>query len=102
MAQRQPTHGQPRPASPAHVGAVAQRAGRWVVVATLPLVVGTFAGLLTGAGTPLAGLELATAAMNASPTLATTLPALFQLGTLGLLAGCWAVGFGLLVDGLFD
>ncbi|WP_276278158.1 MULTISPECIES: hypothetical protein [Haloarcula] len=102
MSQRQPTRGRRHSVSPARVGAVAQQAGLVAVVVTLPLVVGTFAGFLASAGSPLAGLEAATRTLNAAPTVSTGHATLFQLGTYALLAGCWSAGLGLLLDGLFD
>jgi hypothetical protein len=102
MAQRQSTYSRDRPAGPARLGAAAQRAGLLVVAASLPLVVGTAASLFASAGAPLAGVEAATAAVTAAPTLGTDHATLFHLGTLALLAGCWVVGFGLVLDGLFD
>jgi hypothetical protein len=81
---------------------VARQAGLVTVVVTLPFVVGTFAGFLASAGSPLAGLEAATRALNAAPTVGTGHAALFQIGTYALLVGCWVAGLGLLLDGLFD
>jgi len=83
---------------PAVAGAVLTRLGLAVVALTLPAAAGAFAGLLANTGSPAA----AVAAMNGPLLGGGGLPWLFHVAALVLLCGCWLLGAGLLLDGLFD
>ena len=87
---------------PAFVGAVLTRVGLALLALTVPVVVGVFAGLLLTVGSPAAGVAHALQAMD-GPLLGGFGPGwLFHVSTLTLLCGCWLLGAGLLLSGLFD
>lgn len=87
---------------PALVGVVLTWLGLWTLALALPVVVGALAGLFATAGSLAAGVALALRAM-AGPILGGFGPLwLFHVATLALLCGCWLLGAGLLLEGLFD
>ena len=87
---------------PAFVGAVLVRLGLAALALTLPAVAGTFAGLVATAGSPAAGAALALGAMDGPLLGGAGLRWLFHVSTFAGLCGCWLLGAGLLLDGLFD
>ena len=80
----------------ARVGAVATRAGLLVVAITLPVAVGSAAGLLADGGT----VTTLGVVISGSPAGTTGLERLFRTAVLGVFGGCWLLGAGLLADGL--
>ncbi|WP_284008765.1 hypothetical protein [Haloarcula pelagica] len=81
------------------VGAVATRLGTALLVVALPLATGSFLGLLAGT-TVAAALSTAVTAV-VDPPAASSLAWLFRVGALGVLAGSWILGFGLVVEELW-
>ncbi|WP_236035531.1 hypothetical protein [Haloarcula rubra] len=102
MSQRRSTFGAATATDPAVVGRRATRAGLVLAAATLPLVVGTGTGLVVDAPTLAAGVDAVLAAANAPLVGGYGRAWLFHVSALGLLAGCWLLGAGLLLDGVFD
>ncbi|GGN97885.1 MULTISPECIES: hypothetical protein [Haloarcula] len=102
MSQRRSTLDAPVDTDPTVVGRRATRAGLALAAATLPLVVGTVAGMLVDAPTLTAGVDAVLAAAGTPLVGGYGRAWLFHVGALGLLAGCWLLGAGLLLDGLFD
>ncbi|WP_254271902.1 hypothetical protein [Haloarcula marina] len=102
MSQRRSTVTVGDTLDPAVVGRRATRVGLALVAAALPLVVGTLAGIAADAPTVEAAFTAALGVMDAPVFGQHGTQLLFHVGTLGLLAGCWVLGVGLLLDGLFD
>jgi|GEM_PF-2494902 len=87
---------------PSRVGGTLTWLGLGVIALTLPVATGALAGLLTSAGSPAAGVAVALGAMDGPLLGATGLPWLFHVATLTGLCGCWLLGAGLLLSGLYD
>ena len=87
---------------PAFAGAVLTRLGLAVVGLALPVAAATFAGLLATASSPAAGTTLALRAIDGPLLGGFGLARLFHLAILGGLCGCWLLGAGLLLSGLYD
>lgn len=86
---------------PATVGTATTRLGFVLVVATVPIVAGTLGSVLIQTET-VGGALAAVLAVMGGPLLAQHgIEWLFHVTTIGLLCGCWLVGLGLLLDGLF-
>ena len=87
---------------PALVGAVLTRLGLATLALAVPVAAGAFVGVVGTAGSPAAGVALALRAME-GPLLGDGGVAwLFHVATLVALCGCWLLGAGLLLEGLFD
>jgi len=100
MAQRQPAAIFGGPIDPAAVAALAERVGAALVAVTLPVAVGAFAVMALDAGSLLAAIDVAAAAMSGPLTTGWGLSWLFHVSTLATAVGCWFLGLGLLLDGL--
>ncbi|MDS0259492.1 hypothetical protein NDI56_08810 [Haloarcula sp. S1CR25-12] len=87
---------------PATVGTVLTRVGLALIAVTVPLVAGAAAGLVTEAGSPAVAVAVTTHAMDGPLFAGFGLRWLFHVATLALLSGCWLLGAGLVLDGLFD
>ncbi|MBX0287411.1 hypothetical protein [Haloarcula salinisoli] len=87
---------------PAFVGLVLTRLGAGIIALTLPVATGAFAGVLLTAGSPAVGVALALQAMDGSLLGGFGLAWLFHVATLAGLCGCWVLGAGLLLSGLYD
>jgi len=87
---------------PAALGRALIRLGAVVVAVTIPPVVGAGTGIAVTADTPAQAAAIMLRAMNGPLVGARGLPWLFHLATLALLCGCWLLGAGLVLDGLFD
>ena len=87
---------------PATVGAALTWLGLGVVALTVPVVAGAFVGLLVTAGSPAVGMALAMGALDGPLLGGSGLPRLFHAATFAGLCGCWLLGAGLLLEGLFD
>ncbi len=87
---------------PAFVGVVLTRLGAYILALTLPVVAGAFAGLFLTAGSPAVGVAHALAAMDGPLLGGFGLAWLFHVATLAGLCGCWVLGAGLLLSGLYD
>jgi len=83
-------------------GTLATRAGAVVLVTATPLALATFVSLVLGAPTLGAGLDAATAATQGPLTPGGGIGWLLHVGFLGVLAGVWVLGLGLLCRGLDD
>ncbi|WP_324757679.1 hypothetical protein [Haloarcula montana] len=81
------------------VGEVATRVGTGLLLVAIPLAAGAFLGLVSGA-TMTAALSTATTAVT-DPPAANGAARLFRIGVLGVLAGSWILGFGLVVEELW-
>jgi hypothetical protein len=84
------------------VGRLATRAGTVLVLLAAPLALATFLAVLAGAPNPVAGLDTALAATSGPLGAAGGVEWLLHLGVLGLLAGSWILGAGLVLTGLTD
>ncbi len=84
------------------IGRVTTRLGAGVLLAAAPLAAGTLLAILLGSPTLDAGLRTALAAATGPLGAGGGLPWLFHAAVLGLLAGCWLLGFGLVLSGLSD
>ncbi|MBV0901662.1 hypothetical protein [Haloarcula salina] len=102
MAQRQSTRRYGDPTDPVTAAALAERVGLALVAVTLPLALVAFTGLAMQAASPSAALTTAAAAMQGPVLAGRGLTVLFHAGALGTLLGCWLLGLGLLLDGLYD
>ncbi|EMA20632.1 hypothetical protein [Haloarcula marismortui] len=100
MSQRRPVPTYVGPLDPTAVATLAKRVGLALVAATLPVAVGTFAGMVLMAGSLPAATDAAAAAMSGLLTTEQGLSWLFYVSTLGTALGCWILGLGLLLDGL--
>jgi hypothetical protein len=70
-----------------------------VLLVAVPLAAGAFLGLLAGTATATALSTAAGAVTN--PPAAGGVAWLFRVGALGVLAGSWILGFGLVVEELW-
>ncbi|WP_423999676.1 hypothetical protein ACOZ4I_11590 [Haloarcula salina] len=102
MAQRQSTRRYGGPADPITLATLAERAGLALVAVTLPLALAGFAGLALQAASLSAAAASAASAMHGPLLTGRGLSVLFHAGALGTLLGCWLLGLGLLLDGLYD
>lgn len=100
MSQRRPSHHYD-PVDPVAAGRVATRVGAALVAVSVPLLAWAAAGLLADVSTLSAGLATLAAASNGPLFAGSGTPAVFRIGLYGLLSGCWSLGAGLVVDGLF-
>ncbi|MDS0283555.1 hypothetical protein [Haloarcula onubensis] len=86
---------------PALVGTVLLRLGLGIVALTVPVAAGALAGLLATAASPAGGVALAMRAMDAPLLGGVGLAWLVHVATLTALCGCWLLGAGLLLAGLY-
>ncbi|GCF14918.1 hypothetical protein Harman_28530 [Haloarcula mannanilytica] len=100
MAQRQSNGTYDGPLDIAAVATLVERVGLALVALALPVAVGAFAGIALNAGSLLAGIDAAVAALNGPLTAGRGLSWLFHVSTLATAVGCWFLGLGLLLDGL--
>ncbi|SFR93614.1 hypothetical protein SAMN05216559_1334 [Halomicrobium zhouii] len=91
-----------RPTSLATAGRVLTRAGTVVALTAAPLALVTFLLVLGDAPTMDAGLDSAVAATTGPLAMGGGLGWLLHVAVLGVLAGTWVVGAGLVVSGLAD
>ncbi|WP_135304401.1 hypothetical protein [Haloarcula amylovorans] len=101
MSQRRSTHATVGAVDPITVGSVATRVGLALLVGTLPIVAGTFAGMIADAATLGVAVDTAATALDGSLVGGFTTGRLFHVGVLGALVGCWLLGAGLVLDGYF-
>jgi len=87
---------------PAVLGSVLTRLGLGLLVLALPVGAGAGLGLLGEAGSLAVGVRVALAALEGPLLGSSGLPWLFHVAVLALLSGCWLLGAGLVLDGLFD
>jgi len=87
---------------PAVVGGVLARLGVVVLALAVPVAAAALAGLLATTDPPAAGVAVALGAMDGPLLGGTGLPWLFHVAALAGLCGCWFLGAGLLLEGLFD
>jgi len=87
---------------PSDVGALATRAGLALIAMTAPVVVGAAIGVLADASTVEAAVTLVLDAMDTPLVGPGSLSWLLHVSLLGFLGGCWLLGAGLLLEGLFD
>ena len=102
MAHGGPTAGWTGGLDPATIGNVLARVGLAVLALTVPVVAGAGAGLFAAVGSPTVGVARAVAAMDGPLLDGFGLPWLFHVAALSGLCGCWLLGAGLLLTGLFD
>jgi hypothetical protein len=88
--------------TPGVVGTVATRLGLLAVAVTLPVVVGTVAGMVGDAATVGAAFDTVGTVLTGPLAGQSGTAWLFHVAVLGLCSGCWLVGAGLVVDGLRD
>ncbi|MBX0294802.1 hypothetical protein [Haloarcula nitratireducens] len=101
MSQRRSTHATVGTIDPVAVGSAATRVGLALLVGALPVVAGTFAGMVADAATLGVALDAAAAALDGPLVGGFTTGRLFHVGVLGALVGCWLLGAGLVLDGYF-
>lgn len=89
---------------PATVGQVLSRAGAGLAVAAAPLAFATLLLMLADAPTVGAGIDAAVTATSGPLGSAggRGIAWLLHVAVLGVLAGCWLLGAGLVVSGLAD
>jgi len=102
MAQRQSARRYGGPADPVTAAALAERVGLALVAVTLPVALAAFAGLAAESASLSVATTTAAAAMDGPVLTGRGLSMLFHAGALGTLLGCWVLGLGLLLDGLYD
>jgi len=88
--------------SPASLAAPALRLGFALTAMALPLAVGTGLAVVLSAPTLGTGLDTVITAASGPLGAPTGIGWLFHVGVLGVLAGTWLYGAGLLVSGLLD
>jgi hypothetical protein len=101
MSQRRPSH-RFGALDPGAVGRATTRVGVALVAVSVPLLVWTAAGLLADVSTPSAALATLAAASSGPVVAVSDTASIFRVGLYVLLAGCWLLGAGLVLDGLFD
>lgn len=84
------------------VGRVATRVGVGLLVAAAPLALATVLAVVLVAPTLGDGLEAVLAAASGPLGTGGGLPWLLHVGVVGVLAGCWILGAGLLLSGVAD
>ncbi|MBV0924727.1 hypothetical protein KTS45_11005 [Halomicroarcula limicola] len=101
MSQRRSTRAAVGAVDPVVVGSVATRVGLALLVGSLPIISGTFAGMVADGATLGLALDAAAAALDGPLVGGFTIARLFHVGVLGALVGCWLLGAGLVLDGYF-
>ena len=84
------------------VGRVLTRLGLAVVAAAIPPTVGAGAGIAVTTGSAVEAVTITLRAMQEPLVGGSGLPWLLHASTLALWCGCWLLGAGLLLGGLFD
>jgi len=102
MSQRRSTVGRSVHRDIATLGSAAVSLGLVAILVTLPVVVGVALGFLADAATVEGALSLAVAALEEPLFGAYSRAWLFHAAVAGLLGGTWALGAGLVLEGLFD
>lgn len=87
---------------PATVGRLATRAGTILTLTAAPLAVVTFFSILLDASTVGAGVDAAAAATSGPLAVSGGMGWALHIAVLGLLAGSWILGAGLVLSGLVD
>jgi len=100
MSQRRPSRHFDA-VDPDAVGRVATQVGVVLVVSSMPLLAWAATGLLADVSTLSAALSVLASASNGPLTVGAGHASLFRAGLYGLLSGCWLLGAGLVIDGLF-
>ena len=88
--------------SPATAGRFATRAGVVLTLTAAPLALATFLLVLQDAPTLAAGLDAAVSATSGPLGAGGGVGWLLHVAVLGILAGCWLAGAGLILSGLTD
>lgn len=86
----------------ATAGRLLTRAGTVLALTAAPLAFVTFILVLANAPTITAGIDSAATAANGPIATGGGVDWLFHVGVLGVLAGCWLLGAGLVCSGLAD
>lgn len=105
MSRSRPNFGSSAPtggASLSTVGRLTTRVGMLITVTAAPLALLAFLVILVGAPTLGSGLEVAMAAASGPLSTGGGIEWLFHVGVLGVLAGSWILGVGLILSGLSD
>lgn len=92
----------PRRAGLATIGRFTTRAGTILTLTAAPLALATFLSILLGTPTLAVGLDAAMSAATGPLVASGGVEWLLHVGVLGLLAGCWLLGAGLVLSGLTD